>query len=410
MRALVGITDADFRRNLTRHVERRARSSDPAEQLELLGCETLAAALAVARTGRPSLALLDGSLLESAELVGLLGDAPIVARAPRVRVAELPPSCVALLGPEATAEEAAFTLERARDVASLTARAARAEARLGAERGELVFASKAMRDLVRRAKRCATQEEGALVIGEPGTGKELLANVAAGGGRARRVDLTRMNEDEADRALTALDAFEVVVLLHVERLGEHAQAALLRAVVERRAPRIVATADAGIHAMLAGRTFDKSLFIALAPVALDVPPLRARRDDIPLIAHHLLSLERDRRGLGPAKIAAAAMRILRAHPWALNVTELQAVIAHAAVVMRGATLVEGDLPFDRVGDAKPLADEPYPEARARAITAFEDAYVRDAMARTGENIAQAAVLAGMDRANFRRLLRRTRAR
>lgn len=414
MRALVGIPDADFRRSLIRHVERRGRAAEPGDRLDVLACETAAAAIAAARTGRPAVALVDGLLLERAELVAALGDAPLVVRGARGRVDDLPPTCVAILGPEATAEEGAFALERARDHVNLTQRAARAEARLGAERGELVVASKAMRDLVRRAKRCATNEESALVIGEPGTGKELLASVAAGAGPSRRVDLSRATEDDAMRVVRSLDAAETNVLLHVERLSVDAQSALLDALLGgasgRRAPRVVATADASIHGMLAARTFDKSLFIALAPATLDVPPLRARRDDIPLIAHHLLSLERDRRGLGPAKIAAGAMRALRAHPWALNVTELQAVVAHAAVVMRGSTLVEGDLPFDRAGDARPLADEPYPAARERAIRAFEDAYVKDAMTRTSENIAQAAVLAGMDRANFRRLLRRTRAR
>ncbi|MFO0613781.1 MAG: sigma 54-interacting transcriptional regulator [Polyangiaceae bacterium] len=409
MRALVGITDADFRRNLTRHADLRSREGDAETRLELLGSQTLEAARAVARTAKPAIALLDAAMLEDAALRDALGDAMLIAVAPRTAVRELPRACVAILGATATPEEAAFALERAASRAIAEERAARAEARLGAELGELVTASKSMRELVRKAKRCATNGERALVIGEPGTGKELLANVAKGGAKAHRIDLARA-VDEA-KELEAIDRGEDLLVLHVERLSRAGQERLLEALLARRAPRVVATADASIHGMVAERAFDKALFIALAHVVLDVPPLRSRPDDVAVLAHHLLGLERARRGLGPAKLAAGAMRALRAHDYRLNVTELQAVIAHAAVVMRGATLVEGDLPFERAGGPpKPFADEPYAAARAKAIAAFEDAYVRDAMTRTSENIAQAADLAGMDRANFRRLLRRTRAR
>lgn len=412
MRALVGITDAEYRRSLTRVVERLANGRDVEERLELLGCQTLEAALGAARSGRPGVALLDGALLGSSDLIQALGDAPIVALAPRCAVAELPPTCVAILGPHASAEEAAFALGRARERALASARAARAEARLGAELGEIVTVTKSMKDLVRRAKRCATNGENALVIGEPGTGKELLANIAKGGGPARRLDLARDGAGADGELLgSALERREPLLVLHVERLSASGQARLVDALVERRAPRIVATADAAIHGMLAERSFDKALFIALSPNVLDVPPLRLRKDDIAVLAHHLLARERVRRGLGPAKLAAGATRALRAHDFRLNVTELQAVVAHASVVMRGATLLEGDLPFERSsGPRAPIADEPYPAARAKALAAFEDAYVSDAMSRTSENIAQAAELAGMDRANFRRLLRRSRAR
>jgi len=117
------------------------------------------------------------------------------------------------------------------------------------------------------------------------------------------------------------------------------------------------------------------------------------------------------------------MKKLRDHRWPGNVRELEAAIEHAVVMARGDVILPSDLPLDpRAGgegrayaalasaQAEGLAELPYADAKEHAVDAFDRAYVEHAMARAGGNVSEAARLAGMDRSNFRRLLKKVQGR
>jgi DNA-binding NtrC family response regulator len=154
-------------------------------------------------------------------------------------------------------------------------------------------------------------------------------------------------------------------------------------------------------------------------ILLEIPPLRRRRDDIPLLAYHFLRRHAARAGRPIARIGAEAMKKLRAHPWPGNVRELEAVIEHAVVMARADVIVPADLPLGPPGGevaegpraAVTIAgadalERPYAEAKDRATSAFDRAYVERMLARTSGNVSEAARLAGMDRSNFRRLMKK----
>src|SRR5262249_2361147 len=125
-------------------------------------------------------------------------------------------------------------------------------------------------------------------------------------------------------------------------------------------------------------------------------------------------------------ISVEALRALRDHAWPGNVRELENAIEHAVVMARGEAVMPVDLPFHRsrataegggggggggggeflLGGA--LAELPYADAKERASAAFDKEYIERIMARTSGNVSEAARQAGMDRSNFRRLLKKVR--
>ncbi len=116
------------------------------------------------------------------------------------------------------------------------------------------------------------------------------------------------------------------------------------------------------------------------------------------------------------RISPEALRLLRHHTWPGNARELHSVLAHAVALARSDVIFPSDLPFTPKVPAEPpdelfddeLAELPYLEARSRALSAFEQRYTRLVVAREDGNLSGAARRAGMDRSNFKRLLRRAK--
>ncbi len=214
-----------------------------------------------------------------------------------------------------------------------------------------------------------------------------------------------------------------LILDDLGALPRAAQADLLRALTgagaRRTDARVIAAALPDLRAQVARGELREDLFYRLAAVLLEVPPLRRRREDIPLLAYHFLSRCAAREGKDIRRITVEALRALRAHPWPGNVGELRGAVEHAVVMARGDAILPADLPIgqpDEDDDDDPqtpgdeLLELPYAEAKDQAVASFDRAYVELRMKRTGGNVSEAARLAGMDRSNFRRLLKRARGR
>jgi DNA-binding NtrC family response regulator len=299
--------------------------------------------------------------------------------------------------------------------------------------GEILSGSTRMAELDRRAASAASTSSPILVLGERGTGKELLArSIHRRSNRAREplhiLRLEGLPEDLAiAEILGALEISEGATLLldDVGELGPSAQAALVRALADearRRDVRMLATGLPELRERVKAGTFRQELFYRLSVIALEIPPLRRRRDDIPLLAYHFLSRFAPRAGKEIRRIGVEALRKLREHAWPGNVRELGSVIEHAVVMARGDVILPADLPLGHAvetdEDAEPpgpamIAGEevfemPYADAKDHAVEAFDQMYVDRLMKRAGGNVSEAARLAGMDRSNFRRILKKAR--
>ena len=198
--------------------------------------------------------------------------------------------------------------------------------------------------------------------------------------------------------------------------------------------RVVAATNADLRSAIAQGTFREDLFYRLNVIALRVPPLRERGDDILLLAHHFIHKHGARANKSDIRLGADAAACLLQYPWPGNVRELEHAIEYAIVLGEGETIDAVSLPEDVQKAAPrttsqrnpvPLASgNPaarmedilaklgatnlfYAEAKRRILLEFNEAYVSYMLRAASGNISVAAKRAGLDRSNFRRLLRAT---
>jgi DNA-binding NtrC family response regulator len=275
--------------------------------------------------------------------------------------------------------------------------------------------------LMDRASGVASTPGPVLILGEAGAGKRLLASwLHAKSPRATRplvVTALREPSSPAELELTLDEAREAagggtLVLDGVDALDSPRQGVLLEALRSRIGARVISTASPAVRDDERAGRFSTELFYALARHVLDVPPLRQRKGDIPVLVYQALRATLERLGLPPKRVSPDALRALRAEPWPGNVPELWARVERAAVSASHEVLTLGDFGLERKA-APPRRGGPppaYAEARHSELVAFERAYVEDVLSHAGGNVTRASEIAGMDRANFRRLVKRARGR
>jgi DNA-binding NtrC family response regulator len=196
------------------------------------------------------------------------------------------------------------------------------------------------------------------------------------------------------------------------------QARLLRVLEERRVRpvggdaeqpvdvRVVAASREDLSLAVAEGTFRPDLYYRLAVVTLPLPPLRQRREDLPLLVADLLR----RRGFEPGPLRGPGLELLSGHDWPGNVRELRNVLERALVLSPGAHTFEElrlSLQPQGSGPEVPLrTDLPFAEAKQALLDVFERHYLRDILSRAGGNLSEAARQSGLDRKHLRTLARK----
>ncbi len=177
--------------------------------------------------------------------------------------------------------------------------------------------------------------------------------------------------------------------------------------------RVIAATNVNLAKAVRLGEFREDLFYRLNVITIELPPLRERIDDIPLLALHFLRKYNGRTGKTLDGIEPGAMEALENYTWPGNVRELENVIERAVVLGRGSEVELRDMPETLRGylparreNGSPLADRPYTQAKEIALGEFERKYLTELLIGTGGNVTQAARLAGMDRSNFRRVMKR----
>ena len=308
--------------------------------------------------------------------------------------------------------------------------------------GELVGDSLAMREVFGVLERVAATDVTVLVLGETGTGKELVARAVHDASARRKkpfvaIDCGALPDGLLDSELfghvkgaftgaaAARDGLLVradggtVFLDELGRIPASVQARLLRVLEERvvrplggdreRAVdvRVVAAARDDLDAEVAAGRFRADLLYRLGVVRVRLPPLRARREDLPALVVELLR----RRGCDGGKPTGPGLDRLSAHGWPGNVRELRNVLDRALALTPGArrfdeliVRIEPGAGAAEVGGVR--TDLPYAEARELVLHDFERRYVASALDRAGGNLTAAARAAGVDRKHLRALARR----
>ncbi len=243
---------------------------------------------------------------------------------------------------------------------------------------DLVGASRPMRELYQMIRRVAPARVPALILGESGSGKELVARALhrigpRSGGPFVAVNCGALPSELVESELFGhvkgaftgatshrLGAFReanggVLFLDEIGDLAPAAQVRLLRALEngvvrpvgadreEAVDVRVVAATHRDLAAEIDGGRFREDLFFRLCVGMVHVPPLRSRREDIPLLARHLLSTAVPEREL---RISAAAMAELKDHGWRGNVRALRNVLLRASLLADGDAIEPAHLRFD----------------------------------------------------------------
>jgi two-component system response regulator HydG len=178
--------------------------------------------------------------------------------------------------------------------------------------------------------------------------------------------------------------------------------------------RVIAATHVDLLKARAEGTFREDLYYRLNVIAVHLPPLRERPTDVPLLAQHFVRHYADKLGKKVREITPAAMEVLMRAPWVGNVRELENVMERAVVLTQDERVDVDDLPqLDgpapsvevKSDEGYALADLPFAQAKALTVAAFERRYLTTVMERNGNKVSVAALAAGMDRSNFRRLLK-----
>jgi DNA-binding NtrC family response regulator len=302
--------------------------------------------------------------------------------------------------------------------------------------GAMVGRSAPMQELFRAIERVARSKASVLIRGESGTGKELVARALHDLGPRSEGPFVAVNcaaipdtllESElfghergafTDAREQRIGRFEAASggTLFLDEIGEIApavQAKLLRALQERVIERlggahpipvdvrIVAATNRNLEASIQAGEFRSDLYYRINVVPLAIPPLRQRREDIPLLAEHVLARISSEAGHGKLSLTPEATELLQGYAWPGNVRELENAIERAAALSDRDELRAADLPEVVVEGARMATlSEQVRAGRLgfdEAVARFESELLREALESSGWNQTQAAGQLGITR-------------
>ncbi len=324
---------------------------------------------------------------------------------------------------------------RAAERHRLVNRARDLEAALGSEESGFIGVSLASQQIRRMIDRFGPMPVPVLLTGETGTGKEVVARalhsrrgrgafiaVSCGAiperlmetelfGVARGAGIERPGLlDLAAGGTLFLDEIGDLPLSLQVKLNRVLEEGEFRrvgdAVAQQVDARIISATHQRLDAMIAEGRFRQDLYFRLRIASIAVPPLRERRDDLPLLAARFLHLATARYGTAARRLSPDALAILEAAPWPGNVRELRHVLEEAAVLCDGDTIDASLFPRAVAGAATEAPPGTWRAAQERATDAAAREYFPALMRRLGGNVTRAAAEAGTERETLHRLLRR----
>jgi DNA-binding NtrC family response regulator len=322
-------------------------------------------------------------------------------------------------------------LEKPLDRTQLLDTIARAVAKMRAVDEEIVGVSEAMERVKKMIVKVAGASSTVLIRGESGTGKERIARAVhkaspRANERFQAVNCAAINENLLESELfghekgsfTGAHAekkglFEIADkgTLFLDEIGElnvSMQAKLLRALQEKEITRVggtkaikvdvrvLAATNRDLEAMVKEKRFREDLFYRLNVIPLDIPPLRQRRDDIPVLMDYFLRKHSANSGGKPMKVSNEARRLLLDYAWPGNVRQLESAIERALLLAESDEITVEDLPME-IRDVARIEGSGGFKLPAEGIDfeQLEKSLLIQAMDQTNWNITRAAKLLGL---------------
>ena len=311
--------------------------------------------------------------------------------------------------------------------------------------GNIIGDSTPMQHIFDMISRISTTDSNIMIVGESGTGKELVAqSIHSHSLRTSKpfvpVNCGALPEQIFESELfghekgsytgadsTKIGLFEFAnggtfFLDEVCTLSPALQVKLLRVIQEKRIRRVggkelidvdirlISASNIDPDQALKDGLMREDLYYRLKVITINMPPLRDRIEDIPLLCSHFLSKHLK---LNPRKqvrgFAPETLPLLQNYAWPGNVRELQNVVESALALSRGETITPNDLPDHLVCHRKilrPLLNVPMKQAKEKLIESFEREYLLNALEEQNWNISATARHCDIDRRTLQRLMKR----
>ncbi|MEC4685310.1 MAG: sigma-54 dependent transcriptional regulator [Nitrospirota bacterium] len=311
----------------------------------------------------------------------------------------------------------------------------------------IVGTSKAMEKVFRLIGTVAPTASTVLITGESGTGKELVARAIHYNSPRREKSFvvidcgTLAGElieselfghkrgaftgavtdkkgliEEAEGGTLFLDEIGNMPLSLQSKLLRVLQEKEYRPVGDKKASKVdtrfITATNKDLSAMVKAGTFREDLFYRLDIFPIHVPPLRERREDIPLLAYHFLKKYSDELGKDVKSISAEAMRILSSCRWPGNIRELENTIQRAILLADNDTIKPETLSFLTLSKTEQIPrsieelKEIKKDLREKSTEEVERVFIAEALKRNEWNISRAASDVGMQRSNFHALIKK----
>lgn len=286
----------------------------------------------------------------------------------------------------------------------------------------LIGDSPAVRRLTKAAKVVAATDVNVLLLGESGSGKEVLArslhrwSPRAGGGfvtlHCAGLDAAPDMPDICDD----VQGYGTLFLDEVAELTPRGQSSLLRCLEQLEksgagsALRIIAATAKDLGARVEHGRFRRDLYHRLCVVPLELPPLRERPGDIPLSLEHFIEVAAREHGLEPPQLRASAVRLLKRYSWPGNLRELRNLCERLVILFPGGAVTPANLPAEIRAAEAPAPDHERLGFRLPPngidLAQLEGEAIRQALTMAGGNKSRAARLLGLSRDTFLYRLRK----
>ncbi len=305
---------------------------------------------------------------------------------------------------------------------------------------EIIGTSEALQDVFRIVEKVAETNAGILIQGESGTGKELIARaIHFNSGRAGKAFLAincgalpeSLLESElfghTKGAFTGATADKkglfrssdggTLLLDEIGEMPQTLQVKLLRALQEQEVlpvgssksvkfdARIIAATNKNLETEVAENRFREDLFYRLNVIEISLPPLRARREDIPLLVKHFISKIAREQNTSEKPIAKEAMSAMMNYNWQGNVRELQNAVERAFILSNDEIELENLPPKIRVNTENNFEMRD-PEGLRPTLEEMERRYISEILASVGQDKTDAAEILGIDLSTLYRKLKR----
>ncbi len=314
----------------------------------------------------------------------------------------------------------------------------------------IIGKSRKMQEIFDLIENVAPTNSTALVLGESGTGKELVAHAIHSRSKRANKPFVVINCAAMPESLLESELFGhkkgsftgaiqdkkglfeeanggTIFLDEIGEVAPSIQVKLLRVLQEGEVRavgsndtkivdvRVIAATNKDLTKLVEERRFREDLYYRLNVISVPLPALRDRTEDIPLLAHYFIKKYAKKMSKNVVRFSVDALQSLQQYKWVGNVRELENVVERAVVLAADEAIQARDLPprvlgesfylNERVADLD-LSVYNYKDAKERAFEAFNQAYITNLLRQTKGNISFAAAKAGMDRSNFKKIVKK----